>query len=653
MRFPKLFAAVALALASTVYAADEQKPGVSLRVWDISDVPDELPKLVPGQTANINKVVDKIDLSSKRKDFGDIDDSSYAEATGQIHVDQAGDIAFRLYHDDGVEMIVDEKSVCLNAGPNGGDDPEEFTLKLTGGDHPYMIRLHDQGANSLLRLEWKLPGSSQYEVVPATALRTNANEVLVVSPGEKQVVTGDKRPGNRMPLVDVHPSLQVINLRPDGWEPKVGGIDVLPDGRLIMCIWDPAGEVVIIDGADKATPNDHSMVKIKQFASGLAEPLGIRVIGDRIFVLQKQELTELIDTDHDGVADVYRCVSDDWLVSPNFHEFAFGLVFKDNKLFFNLAIGIDPGGKSTVPQKVGRGTVRSVDIDTGKMEIIASGLRTPNGIGLGPDNEIFILDNQGDWLPASTLMRVKQGVWYGNHIKPDHPNADAEHYMPPTLWLPQGEIGNSPSSPIFLKDGIYAGQILHGDVTYGGLQRDFLEKIDGEYQGCVFRFTQGLEGGINRTFQAPDGTIYVGGVGTVGNWGQNRKLRFGFQKLVPTGKIAFEPLAIRAKSNGFEIELTKPLANAELASDPASYVVHQWNYKRTSEYGGPKIGDKILAVKSATLSEDRKHIVLEIPNLQEDKVTHIRIAAPFKDADGNMLWNTEGWYTLNHIPKGN
>jgi cytochrome c len=61
------------------------------------------------------------------------------------------------------------------------------------------------------------------------------------------------------------------------------------------------------------------------------------------------------------------------------------------------------------------------------------------------------------------------------------------------IYLPEDEIANSPSQPILMQDGPYKGQMLHGDVTHGGIKRDFLEKINGEYQGAVFRFTQGLE----------------------------------------------------------------------------------------------------------------------------------------------------------------
>ena len=72
------------------------------------------------------------------------------------------------------------------------------------------------------------------------------------------------------------------------------------------------------------------------------------------------------------------------------------------------------------------------------------------------------------------------------------------------LWLPQNEIANSPEHPaVMLTSGPYAGQMLIGDVTYGGLQRAYLEKVNGEYQGALFRLTQGLEAGVSEVSIGP------------------------------------------------------------------------------------------------------------------------------------------------------
>ncbi len=68
------------------------------------------------------------------------------------------------------------------------------------------------------------------------------------------------------------------------------------------------------------------------------------------------------------------------------------------------------------------------------------------------------------------------------------------------------------------------------------------------------------------------------------------------------------------------------------------------------EYGGPKIDEETLSVARATVSDDRTRVRLDIPGLRSDRVVHIRSPRPFKAANGDDLWSTEAWYTLNAVP---
>ena len=172
---------------------------------------------------------------------------------------------------------------------------------------------------------------------------------------------------------------------------------------------------------------------------------------------------------------------------------------------------------------------------TWQVSTIAGGLRTPNGIGFGPEGGIFVNDNQGAWLPANKMVQIKQDRFFNHFTNPAGP-FDTKPVTQPVLWMPHNEIANSPTNPVLLTDGPFKGQMLWGDLTYGGLQRGFLEKVDGEFQGAVFRHSAGLEVGVNRTVIGPDGAIYVGGIGEGGNWGEDNKLRYGLQKLTPNGK---------------------------------------------------------------------------------------------------------------------
>ncbi len=142
--------------------------------------------------------------------------------------------------------------------------------------------------------------------------------------------------------------------------------------------------------------------------------------------------------------------------------------------------------------------------------------------------------------------------------------------------------------------------MIHGDVTHGGLKRVFAERVDGVLQGAVFRFTQGLMAGINRTIIGPDGGIYVGGIGSTGNWGQEGKKWFGLQRLNFTGAPAFEMLRVSPRANGVLITFTEPLADQAIPNEMVQ--LSRWRYERTEEYGGPKLDETQLAVKSLTLS---------------------------------------------------
>ncbi len=621
--------------------------GVSMRVYDVDVGLSDLPELVAGQTPNVNAIVPRVELFGP-SGFGGLEETFITVLTGFVE-SVAGTHTFRLSSDDGSELVIDGELLIDNDGLHGHEGVEG-TIELEAGLHAFQIRHFENGGSESLLLEWRTPGTYDLEVVPDIAYSCVAGEVRVTSPGEKEVELsfGDRGPGDGYPLEDVHPSFDLATVRPESFEPRVGGMDWLSDGRLVICTWDPTGSVYALEGV---SGDDPEAVTVTRIASGLAEPLGLTVVDDRIFVLQKQELTELIDTDADGLPDFYRCVSSGWDVTANFHEFAFGLVYKDEHFYANLAIAIDPGGASSAGQVADRGTTIRIDPITGAYETVARGLRTPNGIGLGTAGEIFLTDNQGDWLPVSKLLRLEEGAFYGQRaVLLDE--ADDLEVTPPVVWLPQGEIGNSPSEPTLIPpgNGPYSGQMIHGEVTHGGVKRVFLEEHAGILQGVVFRFTQGLEAGVNRLTWGPDGALYVGGIGSTGNWGQEGKLSFGLQRLAYNETTTFEMLAVRAFENGFEVELTEAIDEAT-GWDPLMWQITQWRYEPTAQYGGPKLDEEELFVRSSTPSHDGKRIFVEIVGLRPDRVVHLRIAQPLVSASGRRLWATEAWYTMNRVPR--
>lgn len=464
-----------------------------------------------------------------------------------------------------------------------------------------------------------------------------------VSTKKTQAISRVNKPGFEMPLQGVHPSYDLSTLHSKNFKPRVAAMAFLPDGRLLVTTWDKVGGVYLLDGI---STGDSSKVKVKRIASGLAEPLGIEVVNGEIYVLQKQELTKLIDLDGDELIDEYQVVCNSWGVTADFHEFAFGLVHKDDHFYVTLsmAMRLKPDEK----QLPDRGRTLKISKD-GSFKSVNFGLRTPNGIGLGVDNEIFVTDNQGQWLPGNKFIHIKKGDYHGMAWGWLIDKA-APPMTPPAIWLPEDEIGNSPSEPVLVHEGPYKGQMLHGDVTYGGIQRDFLEKINGEYQGAVFRFSQGFEAGINRMRWGADGALYLGEVGMEGGgWSWKERLS-GLQRLKYNGKSTFEMLAVRAQPHGFEIEFTQPL-KAGKSLQASDFLVQQWWYKPTKNYGGPKMDLEQMEISKLQLSKDRTKVYLEIPNLKEKHVVYFRLPDELKSSSGQSLWSSETWYTLNAIPK--
>ena len=114
---------------------------------------------------------------------------------------------------------------------------------------------------------------------------------------------------------------------------EVGGMDWMPDGRLAVCT--RRGEVWTLD----------TKGQWKLFATGLQEALGV-THGDGandLYVMQRPELTHLIDTKHAGVADRYETVNMSFCFSGNYHEFAYGpAVDRDGYVYYSLNLARNP-----------------------------------------------------------------------------------------------------------------------------------------------------------------------------------------------------------------------------------------------------------------------------------------------------------------------
>ncbi|MFT7619231.1 MAG: glucose/arabinose dehydrogenase [Planctomycetota bacterium] len=438
---------------------------------------------------------------------------------------------------------------------------------------------------------------------------------------------------------------------------EVGGIAFLPSGEMVVST--RRGQVWI---TTDPTKND-GKVEFHLFAEGLQDCLGLNTLGEEILVVQRGELSRLVDSDGDRTADIIETVTNAWGVSGNYHEYAFGLP-RDRKgnhyVSLNVAF-MSPKwwlGTSSVPY---RGWVLKVQPD-GTTTPFATGFRSPCGIGRNLNGEIFVSDNQGDWMAACPIFHVEEGKFYGHpaglrwtkdfldrkeipsQIEP--PSVKREQAA---VWLPYnwsrsaGQMVWDDTNGAF---GPFTGQMFISELTNGNILRVYMEKIRGQYQGAVFMFKRRVGSAVRLKFAA-DGSLILGR--TNRGWG-GLTPGDGLARLKWDGQVPFDMHRVHIKKSGFKVLFTQPLAE-DLKIEPSNVSFLEYDYNYWWEYGSPEVHKNLLAVESITIAEDRMSLTCNIPALRSGKVVRA-IFTGLKSESGTPLSRNEFHYTVNHLPEG-
>jgi hypothetical protein len=491
------------------------------------------------------------------------------------------------------------------------------------------------------------------------ALIALASLALPLAAQEKKKKTIDDREAKHYRLVTIEPPKECVL--------EVGGLALRSDGKLYVCT--RRGEIWLIHN-----PAAERDFKFSRFATGLHEPLGIHLENDRtLVVIQRPELTKIIDKKGDDTASEFVTLCDKWGISGGYHEYAFGPAKdKDGNFFVTLNVGFSSGGFSPVPW---RGWCVKID-PKGQMEPWAYGLRSPNGVNFSPDGDLFYCDNQGEWVATDKLCHLKKGKFYGHHgglpwLK-DSPFAGAPSKIksgmlydgqagpngakgmpevaPPAIWFPYGRMGQSASEPRWDttagKFGPFAGQCFVGDQMKSIVMRVFLEKVNGEYQGACFPFRRGMQCGVNRLLFSPDGSLYVGE--TARGWGSVGGRSEGLQRIVYTGELPFEIYSMSITKDGFDLTFTKPVDAKSITPD--AFALKSFTHIYHSTYGSPEMDTQGEKIESVKVSEEGKRVSLIVPNRKPGRIYELN-ANGVKDLKGELLLHVEAYYTVNEIPK--
>jgi azurin/glucose/arabinose dehydrogenase len=407
------------------------------------------------------------------------------------------------------------------------------------------------------------------------------------------------------------------------------GLDFFENGDAAVSTF--FGDVWIVRGLD----HDLGEVTWKRVAKGLNQPLGLLVIDGKIHTLGKDQITVLHDLNGDEVADFYENFCNAYVTSPGSHDYNTGFQRDDaGYLYFATkhagVIQVSPDGK----------TVRS----------LGAGLRNPNGIGVAPDGRVWCSPQEGQWTPASQIVRIEPDGYYGfqKHI-------DNKEITPATAYIPRG-IDNSSGGSVYITSDRW-GPMKDKLVAFSfGASTHYLVLEDTSHtrpQGAIVPLKGNFLSGVHRARVHPvDGQVYA--VGSQG-W-MNYAIQDGsFERVRYTGDPVYYPSGFQVFDNGIRVDFNETLATGAV-EDPKRHFAQQWQYLYSMGYGSPEfsirnpgtVGHDPLPIASTMVTNEGKSLFLEIPELAPAMTVHLRLHLEF--AEGNPF-ATDLFATVHELGK--
>ena len=520
-------------------------------------------------------------------------------------------------------------------------DDSKATFEVDGDNLRLAIAAHDK-AITLKLILWRGDGKQLDAAVESVKQSKPAVDVKALTQGGPprwaQKVTTQGKTGEtskKSPWTTDEITLPVQNPW-NSWM-RLGGFDFFKDGtRAAICTW--SGDVWIVTGITPGKPM--SDLTWQRIATGMFQPLGLRIVDEQIYVTCRDQITRLHDLNGDGETDYYENFNNDHQVTEHFHEFAMGLQTDDAGNFYYAKSG-QHARDSLVEQ---HGTLLKVSKDGKSTEILANGYRAANGVGIGPAGTFFTSDQEGFWMPANRINLVQKDSFSGNMYS-YHRGQRPTDYDRPIVWLPK-PFDRSPAEQVWVRDdrwGLPKDSIISLSYGTGHILSVIYEPIKDvkhvNAQGAAFRLGIQFPTGIMRgRFHPADGQLYACGLF---GWSSDRTSPGGFWRIRYTGAKVNVPVGYHVANDGIVLTFNHAL-DPETANDVDSYAIEQWDYKWTKNYGSPEFklsdgtkGRDTIKLASAKLDKDGKTVKLTIPDLKPSM--QIRIQCNLDAADGSEI----------------
>ena len=512
------------------------------------------------------------------------------------------------------------KAVCVRTGDKAAVfDPERMAWRLewSGG----FLKLNDarHGFMAGAPMDGKVTSKEEKKLAGTYRgfFRRGAEVIIVTSEADLPKPAAAQWPqwietkgelGTQTPFATDRITIPFEN--PHGTLFFITAHDFFNDGTAAIATM--TGEVWLVKGIDEKLEK----LRWKRFATGLHQPLGMKIVKDTLYVLGRDQITCLHDLNGDDEADFYECVTNAMQTSPGGHDFIVGLeTDKEGRWYF-------ASGNQGVCRITGRD----------KLEVLGTGFRNPNGLGLSPDGRFITTSGQeGDWTPATSVFQIELDQNLGAHFGAGGPK-DGKPPEPVLMYLPRGE-DNSASSQVFITSNKWAGlkgdnNLIHLSSGGGSAWLMMRQQVKGRWQAAAFKISGNFDSGPQcARFNPKDGHLYVNGMT---GWGTYTPKDGCFQRVRFTGGDQPVPVGFEARDNGVLIRFNQPVK----AADAATCFAQCWNYKYGPQYGSPEYSVKYadtpghdpLEVRSVHKLDGGKALFLEIPQIVPAGQIHLHLS---------------------------
>ncbi|MEX2529512.1 MAG: DUF6797 domain-containing protein [Gemmatimonadota bacterium] len=442
------------------------------------------------------------------------------------------------------------------------------------------------------------------------------------------------------------------------------GFDFFPDGRAVVSTY--AGDVWMADGID----DDLGDIRWRRIATGLYDPMGVKVKDGEIYVICRDRIMRLKDLNGDWETDFYESYFADTDVSDvpiQAYNFSLETDSQGNFLYAKA-------GQYTDNDEPGNLIRVSPDGET--QESVAIGFRAPNGLTVDPRDRIYVSDNQGNWMPANKISLIEEGGFYGYipsigssnrggtkyRMRPNlakYPESGAVlplSFDKPIVWMPQA-FDNSPGNGAWTPEewGPLGDRLIWTSFGKGWAYQVLMDQVDGTTQAAVSALPFQFDSGTQRAAINPaDGQYYL--IGLTG-WDDAFAQKYGsFDRIRYTGGEGFVLDAVKVRPNGVTLTFSQEL-NAEVATQAGNYRVKQWNYRWQQRYGSEdwsvehpeQTGRDDVSVQRVELSEDGRTVLINILDDDLQPVDQMRIELTLESIDGERYTDTI-YLTIHKVP---